>query len=171
MTDTWNDVSVPFTAIKMNVADINSAVSSKLIDLQVNGISKFAVNKLGEIIKGTLTIPQVDYLEDAITALSGAGIAHVDIIANTAAVLATNTSLTNSSIGFVYADPDYVKNDYYTFNTSTLAWTNTGIIPVLLENITPRKKVERTVYVAMNGDDAKAFGHRSLGDLLHELRL
>lgn len=158
MTDVWNDQASRFTSIKMDVADINSALASKLIDLQINGISKFAVNKLGEIVNGTLTIPQVDYLEDAITALSAAGITNVDVIANTAAILATNTTSSNTSIGFVYADPDYIKNDYYTYNTVTTQWTNTGIIPTLLENITPRKRVERTFYVTMNGNDETNHG-------------
>ena len=158
MTDVWNNQATNFTSIKMDVADINSAVASKLIDLQLNGLSKFAVNKLGQIIEGTLTIPQVNFLEDAITALSGAGITNIDLVANTSATLAANTSLSNNSIGFVYADPDYIKNDYYTFNTSTLQWTNTGIISVLLENITPRKKVDRTFYVAMNGNDVENHG-------------
>jgi hypothetical protein len=50
MVDTWNNGSTTFTSIKMNVADINSANDSLLIDLQVDSNSKFNVDKDGNIV-------------------------------------------------------------------------------------------------------------------------
>ena len=47
LTDTWNDGSTVFDAIKINVADSASSAGSKLIDLQVGGVSKFKVDKEG----------------------------------------------------------------------------------------------------------------------------
>lgn len=45
----WNDAAEAFTAILENITDTNSAATSKLIDLQVGGVSKFAVSKAGAI--------------------------------------------------------------------------------------------------------------------------
>jgi hypothetical protein len=47
MQTTWSN-GAPNTAVKMNVADVSSAASSLLADLQVNGISKFSVRKDGQ---------------------------------------------------------------------------------------------------------------------------
>lgn len=49
MTDTWNDGTTTFTAIKMNVTDTASDASSKLLDLQVGGVSQFSVDKTGVV--------------------------------------------------------------------------------------------------------------------------
>ena len=54
---TWNNIATTFTAIKMDVTDTNSASDSKLIDLQVGSVSKFSVDKNGEIATaGTLLL-------------------------------------------------------------------------------------------------------------------
>ena len=47
LADTWNDAAVTFTAIKMDVTDTASAGSSRLLDLQVGGASRFSVGKNG----------------------------------------------------------------------------------------------------------------------------
>lgn len=49
LTDTWNGSGTTFTAIKMNVTDTASAAASLLMDLQVGGSSKLAVDKSGNI--------------------------------------------------------------------------------------------------------------------------
>ena len=49
LVDTWNNSGVTFTAIKMNVTDTASASGSLLMDLQVGGVSRFAVRKDGFI--------------------------------------------------------------------------------------------------------------------------
>lgn len=154
MTDVWNDQATSFTSIKMNTFDIYSDVSSRLLDLKRNGVSEFAVDKIGEIIFGSIDIPRVNLLEESITTLSAAGLSHVDLIAANVSVLAANTSLPNNSIAIVYSDPQIQNNDWYYFNTSTNTWANTGLLPALAEQLTPRKNVERTVYVSMGGNDS-----------------
>jgi hypothetical protein len=49
LADTWADGATTFTAIKMNVTDSASAAASNLMDLQVGGVSRFSVNKIGQI--------------------------------------------------------------------------------------------------------------------------
>lgn len=56
LADIWNAGATTFTAIKMNVTDTASAADSKLMDLQVGGVSQFKVNKGGRITAQTLTI-------------------------------------------------------------------------------------------------------------------
>lgn len=154
MTDVWNDQATNFTSIKMNTFDIYSDVNSRLLDLRRNGLSEFTVDKLGEIVFGSIDIPRVNLLEESITTLSAAGLAHVDLIAANTLLLAANTSLPNNSIAIVYADPAIQNNDWYYFNNATSTWANTGLLPALAEQLTPRKNVERTVYVSMGGSDS-----------------
>jgi hypothetical protein len=53
LVDTWNNGATTFTAIKMNVTDTASNAASKLMDLQVGGVSRFSVGKSGNFIGGT----------------------------------------------------------------------------------------------------------------------
>lgn len=51
---TWNTSGVP-TAFKLNITDTASDASSLLMDLQVGGVSKFKVDKLGNVtVTGTI---------------------------------------------------------------------------------------------------------------------
>jgi hypothetical protein len=56
ITQTWNNASVAFTGIRENITDTASAVASLLFDLQVGGVSKFSVQKDGNIAGGNLTV-------------------------------------------------------------------------------------------------------------------
>lgn len=47
MSYTWNNGSTVFTGIKYNVTDAASSASSLLMDLQVNGVSRFRIRKDG----------------------------------------------------------------------------------------------------------------------------
>lgn len=156
MRDTWTDAGTSYTSIKMNALDLNSDINSRLMDLKRNGLSQFTIDKFGEIVTGTLDIPRVNNLEESITALSSAGLAQVDIIAANLALLQANTTLPNNSIGLVYSDPVIVNNDWYYFIDATNTWANTGLLPSLAEQLTPRKPVERTFYVTMDGNDSTA---------------
>jgi len=153
MRDTWSDEATSYTSIKMNAYDKYSDVSSKLIDLKRNGMSEFTVNKIGKIVNGTIDIPSVNSLEESITTLSAAGLSQVDLIANTRIRLEANTSMPDQSIGLVYADPAIQNNDWYYYTAATSTWANTGLLPNLAAQLTPRKHVERTIYVAMGGND------------------
>lgn len=48
IAETWNDVGTTFTALKTNITDTASASDSKLIDLQVGGVSQFSLEKDGD---------------------------------------------------------------------------------------------------------------------------
>jgi hypothetical protein len=50
MTDLWTNVGTTYTSIKMNVTNTNSSATSKLMDLQVGGVSKFSVDKVGAVM-------------------------------------------------------------------------------------------------------------------------
>jgi hypothetical protein len=49
ISQTWNNAAVAFTGFKVNAVSTASAAASLLLDLQVGGVSKFYVTKLGEI--------------------------------------------------------------------------------------------------------------------------
>ncbi|MDF1786750.1 MAG: hypothetical protein P1U82_12835, partial [Verrucomicrobiales bacterium] len=50
LTDTWNDAGVAFTSVKMDVTNTASAAGSKLLDLQVGGVSKLSVDAAGTLV-------------------------------------------------------------------------------------------------------------------------
>ena len=47
ISQTWNDLPTVFTALKVNATSTNSALASKLLDLQLGGVSQFNVDKGG----------------------------------------------------------------------------------------------------------------------------
>ena len=49
ITQTWNNGSATYAAIKENITDVTSLATSALIDLQVNNTSKFKVDKTGNV--------------------------------------------------------------------------------------------------------------------------
>jgi hypothetical protein len=53
LTDTWNNVATTFAAIGMNVTDTASAADSKLLDMRVDGVPRFTVNKSGHVVGAT----------------------------------------------------------------------------------------------------------------------
>lgn len=53
ISQTWNNAGVNFTAAKVNVTNTASAVASLLLDLQLDGTSKFSVAKDGAINFGS----------------------------------------------------------------------------------------------------------------------
>lgn len=156
MRDIWADSATQYTAVKMNAFDINSEVNSKLLDLKRNGISQFTVNKLGEIVFGSLDIPRVNSLEETITSLATAGLSKVEFVASNTTLLAANLSFAEGTVALVYSDPVINNNDWYVKvgNTGSGSWSNTGLLPELATYLTPRKQVSRTIYVTMDGDDS-----------------
>lgn len=59
LTPTWNNSGVDLTCIKANATDIVSGSGTTLIDLQVNNISKFSVNKSGVITADGVVVPKI----------------------------------------------------------------------------------------------------------------
>lgn len=165
MKDNWTDSAVQYTSIKMNTFDYSSDVRSRLMDLKRDGLSQFTIDKFGKIITGTLDIPRVNNLEESITALSSAGLTHVDRIAANLAILQANLSFSNNSIAVVYRDPVMVNNDWYykVGDSGTGSWANTGLLPALAQQLTPNKAVDRTFYVSMAGNDNTA------NDYIHQV--
>jgi hypothetical protein len=54
IASTWNDAADTFTLIKADVTDTASAVGSKLMDLQVGGVSKFSVDTTGAVVASSI---------------------------------------------------------------------------------------------------------------------
>jgi hypothetical protein len=52
LTDTWNNAGIVFRGISLDVTNTASASGSRLLDLLVNGVSKFAVDKSGILVNG-----------------------------------------------------------------------------------------------------------------------
>jgi len=48
--DGWNNASIDFKAFRMNITDTSSGANSKLMDLQVGGVSKMSVKKDGSVV-------------------------------------------------------------------------------------------------------------------------
>lgn len=48
-TGTWNNAAITFTGFKSNITDTASGASSLLFDLQVNGVTKFNIQKSGVV--------------------------------------------------------------------------------------------------------------------------
>lgn len=110
MTDTWNSSNTSFTSIKMNANDISSSANSLLIDLQVDGVSKFAVNKDGVIVAG---IANTSYINNKLEEDLNVNSAIYSLNANNATYLGgkneinlnVNNAITSSTLtGNVSAD-------------------------------------------------------------------
>lgn len=74
LTDTWNDGSTTFNALKINVTDTASAADSNLFDFQVGGVSVGSLGKDGFFRAGADTIGRTiadDYA--ALKAITGGG--------------------------------------------------------------------------------------------------
>ncbi len=60
ITDTWNDGATTFNGIKLNVTNTASGSDSKLLDLQIGGVSKFSVDKDSKCLLGGMTISPIN---------------------------------------------------------------------------------------------------------------
>lgn len=125
ITETWSSSGTTYTGIKYNATDSGpSAAGSKLIDLQVGGVSKFSVQKDGTAVLGgwftiSPTIANINgtvYLNNgstkfyASTSYFAFGQSHVQFglngdptISRTVGMLASSTNtlkITDASTGF-----------------------------------------------------------------------
>lgn len=60
----WNNAAITQTCIRANVTDLASAVGSTVVDLGINGVSIFSLNKNNNIIikETTPTTPPAGYI-------------------------------------------------------------------------------------------------------------
>lgn len=73
-TQTWNNAGVTFTGALLNVTNTASGASSKLIDLQVAGSSKFNVDPTGQLTLATgETLGSIYLFAQGFTGYSGNG--------------------------------------------------------------------------------------------------
>ncbi|KQT54628.1 hypothetical protein ASG43_03310 [Aureimonas sp. Leaf454] len=56
LTDSWNSIGTSYNGIKINVSDAASAPDSKLLNLQIGGVAKFTVDKLGNLVAKSIAI-------------------------------------------------------------------------------------------------------------------
>jgi nitrogen fixation protein len=94
LSQTWNTTGTP-TAIRLNVTDTASNVSSNLMDLRIGNVSRFSVRKSGEVVS-----PSIIYATKY-TLLSGASPLSGDFDNGTQAIFNTS-GLSNA---FVSAKP------------------------------------------------------------------
>ena len=70
ITETWSSSGTAYTGIKYNATDSGpSAAGSKLIDLQVGGVSKFSVDKSGSL--STVGLPYVNVTSTTPVTITG----------------------------------------------------------------------------------------------------
>lgn len=71
----WNNSTLPFTCIKGSVTDTGSDATSTLIDILVNGTSKFKVDKNGiPTFGGAYSFPSSDGAANSVLSTNGSGV-------------------------------------------------------------------------------------------------
>lgn len=131
MADTWTDGST-YTAIKMNVTDTSSNAASKLLDLQVGGVSKFAVDKDGVITSanGTLVSDMAETWNDVGTVFTAikmnvtnttsatgsklidlqlGGVSYFNVDKDKTVAIADGGNLKFTGIGQIHAENGYLR--------------------------------------------------------------
>lgn len=61
-TDTWDDALTDYVGIGLGITNTNSGAGSRLIEIKVDGVDKFAVDKNGVIVVGSfdgVVFPQI----------------------------------------------------------------------------------------------------------------
>lgn len=102
LTDTWNNAGISFNGIKLNATDTASAVSSKLLDLQISGASKFTVGKTGTVTATGLiesTVGGFKFPDGTVQTTSAAGGGTVTSVSGTGTVSGLTLTGTVTSSG------------------------------------------------------------------------
>jgi hypothetical protein len=129
LSQTWNDGAIEFTGILSNITNAASASTSKLIDLQVGGTSKFKVDNAGSAYVGYGT--KVASSNSGRIDFSASGVALFGL-SNGGATLPTNgyfafgSNYLNPSRARIYSDADNQIDIRYSTNAQTLNIYNTG---------------------------------------------
>jgi hypothetical protein len=129
VVQTWNNASAVFTGIYENITDTASNSTSKLIDLQVGGVSKFVVDKAGNLIAGTGT-------GGTLTGISGLVLNTVTVTgaqSGNANVSSITANLGLRTVASTYTDTASAASAtvanaaIHAIDTPTLAATSTGV--------------------------------------------
>lgn len=104
ISQTWNQIGTAFTALKVNATSTNSAAASKLLDLQLGGVSQFNVYKDGSVTIGA------GLIKDWGSGQLGMGAGGSVLYVSSAAVSCTNQFAIGASFGiptvFIARDAD-----------------------------------------------------------------
>ncbi len=112
-TDTWNAGGTTFEGIKLNVTDTASADASRLLNIQVGGVSKLAVTKLGVASLTTLSADAV-----------GPGYDGYKARGTTAPAIITTGDALLSITGYGYDGSNYIQGaQIRLLSTGTIAST------------------------------------------------
>lgn len=109
LTQTWNNASGVYTAIKVNITNTASAATSNLMDLQVGGVNTFTVRRTGAVI------------------LNGS---------SNQIINSSNVGFTIGNNGITYAaNASSAAVNLYSFGSNTNATATSGTLNVIRANI------------------------------------
>ena len=113
LTDTWNAAGTTFDAIKMSVTDTASQAASRLLNIQVGGVSKVSATKLGVLSLTTLSADTV-----------GAGVEGYKARGTTSPAVLTTGDILLPITGYGYDGASYLSGAQIRFeSTGTIAST------------------------------------------------
>lgn len=118
-TQTWNNAAVTFTGWQLNVTDTASNAASLLMDLQVGGVSRLAVTKIG----GILLESDINFRSSGVYA--GAVVKRTGGVGFTAPNALTTAALYDNHFG--YSSGVFIGwSDGYNPNSPTSSWVLIG---------------------------------------------
>ena len=143
----WNNSTLPFTCIKGSVTDTGSDATSTLIDILVNGTSKFKVDKNGiPTFGGAYSFPSSDGAANSVLSTNGSGVLSFQDVNSTSfltnfvpytgatgAVNLGSNSLTTSSNVTTVNGSFYVQNGSAT-NVGRISQFNNSLYIDTLQN-------------------------------------
>jgi hypothetical protein len=166
---TWNNASVVQTCIRANATDTASAAASTLIDLSVNGVSQFSVDKTGDVIlrESTPQTPPSGYItlygsSGRLNVINSAGsttsiIGSINGLTDSTQTFSVGTSGTDFAISsasgvhtFNLPDASATARGLVTTGTQTMAGdkTFTGVVRITggIQNIPTLRLADGNVY-------------------------
>ena len=142
VAQTWNNASATFTGILENVTDTNSASGSLLMDLQVGGVSKFSVSKIGNVTVGNLSTNELSANSFTVSTLD---IGNTSITANTvttSSITANQTIATYQLSGSTVTGVEFLVKGY---DTPGAKYSVATVLAVTDGNISANN-VDYTIY-------------------------
>lgn len=104
ITQTWNNGSTVFTGLKLNITDTTSSAASLLADLQVGGISKFKVDKIGGVTANNVS------LNGYITLTSGQKTLTNNVTSNLASFIISTGNIASGTLKYYVEAKDASSN-------------------------------------------------------------